>query len=571
MAMEVRGSTSTTKNASSSPSLEGLQNGSRGPDVIALQKKLNERGAQLECDGKFGPLTEAALQKFQTESGCGGGGKVDAGTVTALQTPPAATPTKEAPAPAATPAANPATTPPTATKETPAPAATEGARRKLLGGEDLVRARLEGVTAAQAKGEKFETLSEENVKAVTQQLETVEGALGQQKTVVAQKRQELEGQVKLLEQNPKRTVPEEALLQGKKAQVDVLAKAEQHLEDQKAVVGAACTAIGDGVATETEANAINTAQGALNQGAQVLAAMDQQASGLVAQAEQAGARVPGQTTTATTPGTAETPTTTTPPATPSPSLDDVKKETGSLRTKLNQQRAELSILKSAPPKDAGAKAAFDADVGLKEQECSLTQKRIADLGKAEQGLAKGPLSAEDSAALATSKQQFEAQSTLVASGRKAFAGVAALEGAMVKESGSPEAYVAAKEKAVVDANAALKRAQTRGDPDAIRSASANASKAAADCDVAKSGKDLIDNTRAALKDGSVDEAETAGLQKVGNSLRDASGTADAFRARQAELEDKKSFGSDLKDRVYSWFAGAPETGKALLKHARELF
>ncbi|MDP2341827.1 MAG: peptidoglycan-binding domain-containing protein [Deltaproteobacteria bacterium] len=552
MTMEVRGS--TPKNSASAPGLEGLQNGSRGPDVIALQKKLNERGAQLECDGKFGPLTEAALQKFQADSGCGGNGRVDAGTVTALQTPatPAATTT-----PAATPAA---TTP---TKEAPAPQVTEGARRKLLGGEELVRARLDGVNAAQAKGEKFEVLSEDNLKQVSAQLETVEGALGQQKTAVATKRQELEGQVKLLEQNPKRTVPEEALLMGKKGQVDVLAKAEQHLEAQKAVVGAAADAISDGVATETEANAINNAQGALNQGAQALAALDNQASTLVARAEEAGARVPGQTTT--------DPTTTTTPAAPSPSLDDVKKETAGLRTRMNQQRAELSILKSAPPKDPLAKPAFDADVGLKEHELSLTQRRIADLGKAETGLAKGPLSAEDSAALSTSKQQFDAQTTLLASGRKAFAGVAALKDAMVKESGSPEAYVAAKEKSVVDANAALKRAQTRGDPDAIRSASANASKAAADRDVAQNGKALIETTHAALRDGSVDATETAALQKVGNSLRDASGTADAFKARQPELEDKKSFGSDLKDRVYSWFAGAPETGKALLKHARELF
>ena len=566
MAIDVR-PVSPNKNAAGSSSLEGLQRGSGGPDVLTLQKQLNERGAQLECDGKFGPLTEAALQKFQTQSGCGGNGCVDSSTVAALQAP--ASPAAPA---AATRAAPPAAAPP---KEPPAPQAQDGARRKLLGGEELVKARLDSVTAAQGKGEKFEVISAENVKQLTAQLENVENVLGQQKLAVGHKRLELESQVKTLEGNPRRSAPEEALLQGKKAQVDVLAKAEQHLEAPTAVVGAAISAVSDGVATQSEANAIDTAQGALNQGAKAIVALDNQATALVARAEQAGARVPATSSATTTAPTATdqsssaTPTAAAPGK--SPALNDVKKETATLRSRMNQQRADLSIFKSAPPKDPGARAAFDADVGLKEQEMSLTQRRIADLGKAEQGLAQGPLSAEDSAALSTSKSQYEAQTALVTSGRTAFAGVAALKDAMTKESGSPAAYVAAKQQALVDANGALKRAQTRGDPDAIRAASANASKAAADAEVAVQSNALIATTHAALRDGKLEATEAKVLQKVSSKITDASDTADAFRARLPDLEDKKSFGSDLKDRVYSWFASAPDTGKAVIRAGRALF
>lgn len=42
--------------------------GARGPEVEQLQRQLNEAGARppLELDGKFGPLTEAAVREFQT-------------------------------------------------------------------------------------------------------------------------------------------------------------------------------------------------------------------------------------------------------------------------------------------------------------------------------------------------------------------------------------------------------------------------------------------------------------------------------------------------------------------------
>lgn len=48
-----------------------VRRGARGPEVEQLQRQLNEAGAQppLELDGKFGPLTEAAVREFQTRRG----------------------------------------------------------------------------------------------------------------------------------------------------------------------------------------------------------------------------------------------------------------------------------------------------------------------------------------------------------------------------------------------------------------------------------------------------------------------------------------------------------------------
>lgn len=567
MTMEVRNSpTTATSSSSTNPNLEGLCRGSKGGDVITLQKALNERGAQLDVDGKFGPLTEAALQKFQKDAGCGGAGKVDAGTVKALQTPAAAASTATtAPTTTATPA--PAKEAPTAQTQTEA-------RRKTLGGEDLVRARLDGVAGAQKKGEQFQVLSEDNVKQITTQLEGAQANIGQQRAALADKRKGVEADVAALEAKPNRSVPEEALLTGKKGQVNLLRAADQHLADQHEVIGAAMTAVGDGVATESEGNAIITAQTALNRQAQALTQMDAQTTQLVTHAEQAGAAVPGKpasSSTASTATAASTAAAASSSEAAAPTLAEVKAETAGLRKQMNQQRADLSILKSAPPKDPAAKAAFNAEVGLKEHELSLTQRRIADLGKAEEVLGKGPLSADDAKALATSKQQFEAQTTLLKQGKQAFTDVAGVEAAMTKASGSPEAYVAGKQTAVDDAQAALKRAQTRGEPEAIRAASANLGKASADLDVAKASKSLVDETRKALSDGQLNETEAAGLQKVGANLTDATSRSEAFAARQPELESKKSFGSDLKDRVVSWFTNAPATGEALLAKGRSLF
>lgn len=50
-------------------SLPILRHGSRGEDVVKLQKTLNQTGANLVVDGIFGPKTEAAVKYFQTQKG----------------------------------------------------------------------------------------------------------------------------------------------------------------------------------------------------------------------------------------------------------------------------------------------------------------------------------------------------------------------------------------------------------------------------------------------------------------------------------------------------------------------
>ncbi len=89
-----------------SPSLEGLQRGSRGPDVLELQRQLNARGERLAEDGIFGPKTEAALKRFQGTCGADRTGRVDTGTATALRSPSVPTATPEPPPAAPAPRAS---------------------------------------------------------------------------------------------------------------------------------------------------------------------------------------------------------------------------------------------------------------------------------------------------------------------------------------------------------------------------------------------------------------------------------------------------------------------------------
>lgn len=58
--------------------------GDRGPDVLALQRRLNALGATLEEDGEFGPGTHAAVIAFQGSSGLRPDGVVGARTRAAL-------------------------------------------------------------------------------------------------------------------------------------------------------------------------------------------------------------------------------------------------------------------------------------------------------------------------------------------------------------------------------------------------------------------------------------------------------------------------------------------------------
>lgn len=46
-----------------------IKQGDEGPEVYAIQFLLNARGAALVPDGKFGPLTQDAVEDFQTDKG----------------------------------------------------------------------------------------------------------------------------------------------------------------------------------------------------------------------------------------------------------------------------------------------------------------------------------------------------------------------------------------------------------------------------------------------------------------------------------------------------------------------
>jgi putative chitinase len=63
-----------------------LQRGSKGPDVLALQQRLKDRGFDPNgVDGNFGPGTEAAVRAFQQAKGLAVDGKVGPNTSAALQ------------------------------------------------------------------------------------------------------------------------------------------------------------------------------------------------------------------------------------------------------------------------------------------------------------------------------------------------------------------------------------------------------------------------------------------------------------------------------------------------------
>ena len=58
--------------------------GDRGPEVAAVQKRLNEDGAQLKVDGIFGPGTRGAVAAFQAANGLVPDGVVGPATLKAL-------------------------------------------------------------------------------------------------------------------------------------------------------------------------------------------------------------------------------------------------------------------------------------------------------------------------------------------------------------------------------------------------------------------------------------------------------------------------------------------------------
>lgn len=285
------------------PQLEGLCRGSRGPDVVALQQALNARGAQLEPDGKFGPLTEAALKKFQAQSGCGGDGRVDAGTVTALQrttptltTPPTPTLTTSPPTPALT--ARP-------TAETQA-----GTRARCAADEGRVRAQMAPVptkpaatttptttptapTPATTTPPQGLALSPEQMTAALSHVETGKKQITEEKAVLGQVQEALQREVKALETPPAgktRSVADEAVLAGRRGQLEAVSKAAEVLDVKAQGYDAVATAVKDGVLTPTEAERLGTVDTAVRQGEAAVTSHFQASSSLVERGLKAGGR-----------------------------------------------------------------------------------------------------------------------------------------------------------------------------------------------------------------------------------------------------------------------------------------
>jgi hypothetical protein len=61
-----------------------LHKGSKGPDVVEVQKALNALGNRLAVDGVYGPATEQAVKKLQGADGLDADGKVGPRTWTLL-------------------------------------------------------------------------------------------------------------------------------------------------------------------------------------------------------------------------------------------------------------------------------------------------------------------------------------------------------------------------------------------------------------------------------------------------------------------------------------------------------
>ncbi len=82
-----------------------LDAGDRGLDVAAAQKRLNEQGADLRVDGRFGAQTEQAVRDFQRQQGLQVDGRIGPDTMRALDNPQVAAEPAQAGRVAATPEA----------------------------------------------------------------------------------------------------------------------------------------------------------------------------------------------------------------------------------------------------------------------------------------------------------------------------------------------------------------------------------------------------------------------------------------------------------------------------------
>jgi peptidoglycan hydrolase-like protein with peptidoglycan-binding domain len=430
----------STSSTSTTPSLEGLQRGSRGPDVMELQKQLNARGATLEVDGKFGPLTEAALKQFQASNGCSGNGRVDAGTVTALQTPPKAT------SPSTTPSTTTPTTPAT-TPTTPKPSAEvqQGARAKSAADEGRIRAQLGEVPTTTTKPEGL-ALTPAQVQTALANIETGKKQVAEEKAIVGQVKDALQREVGELEKpaaGATRTAADDAVLAGRKAQLEVATQAGGVLDLKTQGLDAAATALKDGVLTPDEAKHLVTIDGALQKGEAAIKTQAAAATSLVERGLKAGGR--GSPTLGLK--KPETPSTTT-PATPPPSTTTPAGTTiAKADLDVATQRIQQAVAGARAEKEAlvGAKATLEQEVkgleGLKDRtvaddavlagrkaQLEVLGKanehldiRLGALDAATRALGDGVLTADEAknlatidTSLSTAQQQIAAQANLAA-------------------------------------------------------------------------------------------------------------------------------------------------------------
>lgn len=71
-------------------SINGLSRGAQGPEVAQLQERLSGLGYSTgSVDGKFGPITQSAVRRFQTSNDLPGSGTIDDATAAAMNSPEA--------------------------------------------------------------------------------------------------------------------------------------------------------------------------------------------------------------------------------------------------------------------------------------------------------------------------------------------------------------------------------------------------------------------------------------------------------------------------------------------------
>ncbi len=128
-------------------------------------------------------------------------------------------------------------------------------------------------------------LSADDVAAGNQDIANLQAQVAQQKLAVSQQKVQLQGEVQKLEANPNRTPAEEALLAGKRTQLQVLGGIDQNLDVKKQGLEAAQLALSDGVLTGSEAKDLQTIQRAVLQKDQMLGQLGAQADQLVGHAQ----------------------------------------------------------------------------------------------------------------------------------------------------------------------------------------------------------------------------------------------------------------------------------------------